>query len=1323
MARCVGVLTPVLVDRLSRKLTSAPAASVRSDHRGAGRATSRKSSKDNHSDDDLEDTTETSRRSQHGRHEGAASGSDSDSDSDAAGRQSRADDGPSARARLALRDVDSLLDVIFELRTAGPGALLALLPLVCRELSVAEAGPRLRAATLLGQLFASTDSEPPLAMQYRKQFLEFLGRLRDKETSVRLAVTELAGEILLQHATVLDDVVPALSERLSDPEPAVRLKAVKAACDACAARPTQPLHELIRAVGERARDRRPEVRKEALTGLAQVFGSAIPSLWAGADENGRGAMVSLVDLYGSAQARASETDTAVIAALWWVPDALLRAFGDSRERSVRLRIVQLLDHVMLNEGLPPASRALGVLHVWACMSEQGRDAWIQLMEHRATVQRMLGELLSVRRRVLQLSAETARSKAAAIAPRPAGPSAETSSRRVRGRGPSNDATGPDASSDTVDEESSGSDAAPRSTGSASAASSELRAAEQALRDIATRLARATSAMDDTAACEISILRLGQHRDEAVFRALAVCADASHSSADADRAKADVLERIKAVKGPGGEPIAASVKSLLRWTCMTGIHSDMIPFLVSMTDAACKDLADIERGDPDYEDDPFALRRPTEREGDLIDEAHRLAASPRQSGSRGAGPDIWRGVDLAASLLVRVARVLPAALCPHRLRLAQLGTTVHRPVAVAALAALATVLSTPATPLSSPDFSRLLHCLARIARRPDAELSAAAVTALAHLTRGSPASPDSDAARTCLKGILQQAARVLRTNSLADAVTTDLRSQPLEALQGPSDGHKAARTKVRTSPSGAGATSSRRNMSERKSHEESDDESGDDDGDEDEDDDGSDVGCTARLCVALHRFAAGLRTSFDVILEIGEGLSVLDESSAVSLATRTVLLASVPDPSASSPTQGTAEHGPRARVKRDRPSSDHVPSSGSLPSSNADASVVTACRAATCILLSASAAAAMAACRLEGPSSASVRYDRARAAQAAESVAATMTRILVSGGALPLIATPDEGGARRPTPSSADASELRRAAATALLEVASLPSGAMTVKPRRLQLLAALATSSVEPDVVTRHRVVRLACESLVTSAATIPLRLLAIPVVAASDSGAHPTTRTLATQGLSRAVAAARRVYTARAAAAVHSGSDSHALAAVAARFLPEYTALAVMHTLAHLPQFPAESAWRPALEGAAGAVDFEQLMRPTYDSLETLITAVIRSSEDARGTLMRLVDAAHKFPDVQDPSSHSLQLVLITALKLLTIGIKSTRDVSSSAQIVLPTDMFAVTTRAERPAATNATGARPATTSRGPQLDSKLAGVASAAAAVIASKMRASAE
>ncbi|KAH9129963.1 hypothetical protein LEN26_000107 [Aphanomyces euteiches] len=263
------------------------------------------------------------------------------------------------------------LALIYESHKIQPGLLLYVLPNVCLQLQVDEMEIRSNAIALMGRLFASSHAD--YGAQYMKNFREFLGRFRDVKKEIRLQMVQVCS-IIAQRKPDLAVLIDAeLQLRLQDQEWEVRRAVVNEICDLAAHSLSIVSQTCLREVGERMKDKKVVIRKEAMTGLAQVYAAHVSTSWT----NGN-----------------MEISTAA-KELAWIPDYVLKCFA-YREQELRLRVVQLLDDILLPKQTTDVYRMKGLLFIWRHLDAGSKEALKRILMERMQCRKIITRFIEVK---------------------------------------------------------------------------------------------------------------------------------------------------------------------------------------------------------------------------------------------------------------------------------------------------------------------------------------------------------------------------------------------------------------------------------------------------------------------------------------------------------------------------------------------------------------------------------------------------------------------------------------------------------------------------------------------------------------------------------------------------------------------------------------------------------------------------------------------------------------------------------------------------------------------------------------------------------------
>ncbi|KAM1033682.1 hypothetical protein FF1_037151 [Malus domestica] len=162
-------------------------------------------------------------------------------------------------------------EVIYDVYRCAPQILSGVVPYLTGELLTDQLETRLKAVSLVGDLFSLPGST--IFEAFQPIFSEFLKRLTDRVVEVRMLVLQHVKSCMLSNPFRAEapEIISALCDRLLDFEEKVRKQVVAVVYDvACHALSSIPL-ETIKLVAERLRDKSLLVKKYTMERLAEIF--------------------------------------------------------------------------------------------------------------------------------------------------------------------------------------------------------------------------------------------------------------------------------------------------------------------------------------------------------------------------------------------------------------------------------------------------------------------------------------------------------------------------------------------------------------------------------------------------------------------------------------------------------------------------------------------------------------------------------------------------------------------------------------------------------------------------------------------------------------------------------------------------------------------------------------------------------------------------------------------------------------------------------------------------------------------------------------------
>jgi hypothetical protein len=439
--------------------------------------------------------------------------------------------------------VQSIHKVILKVIEAAPSVLLLTLPTLSRDLEAEGSAVRLSAVVIVGDIFSlptaictsegCVSGRMPIAKAYDVHFQAWLKRFRDKDAGIREVMCRLCARLLQAHPSLSSVLLAELVPRIGEQHNAVRERAVITVCDAACSSLQSTSAEALRAVALRTKDKVLSIRKEAATGLAQVYAAHMPDVWThlpGSNgDSGAVACVVATPEYGAEKLPAlSEHDVLVTSLLEWIPTCVIECF-DQPEPEMKQRIAQLVDTVLLPSTLSVPARAVGLSSLYGSLAEPAIATWDRMMQDRSVMQTVVTDFLRARANLK---------------------TAENSGRTDTEQG---------------------------------AKVKQLReSVTSSINAIAERVAPASKPV-----AQLQLLASGVP-DNRVFKLLAVLADPVTASADVAKAREDLLQRLKAMVAASVESrtssaefkaMAEAVKSVVKRVAMTTVSSDMLPYVM------------------------------------------------------------------------------------------------------------------------------------------------------------------------------------------------------------------------------------------------------------------------------------------------------------------------------------------------------------------------------------------------------------------------------------------------------------------------------------------------------------------------------------------------------------------------------------------------------------------------------------------------------------------------------------------------------------------------------------------------------------------------
>ncbi len=318
---------------------------------------------------------------------------------------------------------DHVLHLIYELHKVNSGFLLYVLPNVAVQLQSEDLGGRGEAMSLLARLFSSTHAN--YANDYQKNWNDFLGRFKDMEAGVRGKMVEYGTAILTKKPELRSCLWEHMELRLSDPDWEVRRKTVHELCDLAVNCIEAVNVSIMKKIGERLRDKTPQIRKDTVTGLAQVYARHVSETWCvnktiegplgqekakaiGDSDNSDN--IFLQESYTVDDMWPTNAEMDSWEKLHWIPGDVIKCFAYP-ESEMKLRVLQLLDEVLLPKLGNESVRAAGAVYLVSNLDTQALEGLKRILEYRATLRGEVLHYLHVRNRARSHPEDAAAKKA------------------------------------------------------------------------------------------------------------------------------------------------------------------------------------------------------------------------------------------------------------------------------------------------------------------------------------------------------------------------------------------------------------------------------------------------------------------------------------------------------------------------------------------------------------------------------------------------------------------------------------------------------------------------------------------------------------------------------------------------------------------------------------------------------------------------------------------------------------------------------------------------------------------------------------------------
>jgi hypothetical protein len=338
--------------------------------------------------------------------------------------------------------------VVVEVIPALPSILSMVLPSLITEARVESDLVRKHATSLLGRIFSLTITIPMsinhaptvistptgsgttasasnqklcIGKVFNSQFNDWLQRSQDKSVEIRLIVANYCRSIFLIHESLQESISKRLEKFLVDSDESVRILAVEIVSDIGVVNFSKVSTSLFDALVNRVNDKSIRVRRDTLTGLAQIFAAHVPKIWSSIASHNVSFKSSIIgDEYQKATKRMKFSNSNsfsknisaplmegipcyqldisssdILERMRVVPSNIVRAY-EQPEGEIKVRVTQLLDSILFPDFLTLEARSFGLIWMFSTLTDDLRLVFEAIQHDRMVLQLKLSSLLAAR---------------------------------------------------------------------------------------------------------------------------------------------------------------------------------------------------------------------------------------------------------------------------------------------------------------------------------------------------------------------------------------------------------------------------------------------------------------------------------------------------------------------------------------------------------------------------------------------------------------------------------------------------------------------------------------------------------------------------------------------------------------------------------------------------------------------------------------------------------------------------------------------------------------------------------------------------------------
>ena len=300
---------------------------------------------------------------------------------------------------------ETIWAIVFEMHRIAPAVLTTVIGNVTSCLQVEEVDRRLCVVKLLGRLFYSPSSN--IGSKFQSCFMSWSKRVADVDLTIRKQMARCMVKILENKPELKEHATASIIKLLNDGSADIRVEIVHNVCDLASEQPGKVSTDLLKAIGGRIASKSKVERKDAATGLAQIYQthySKVVLSAIDADENCDTSDI-IACVTNCTTTKKSAPDTVDYS---WIPEVVFKAFSftDAVDVEMRSRVVQIVDDVLLPKSLSTTARATGLVIILSNLTVGSNGyKWVEkFLQERSDSQKMLASYLDSRDKAREFEA-------------------------------------------------------------------------------------------------------------------------------------------------------------------------------------------------------------------------------------------------------------------------------------------------------------------------------------------------------------------------------------------------------------------------------------------------------------------------------------------------------------------------------------------------------------------------------------------------------------------------------------------------------------------------------------------------------------------------------------------------------------------------------------------------------------------------------------------------------------------------------------------------------------------------------------------------------